>query len=148
MNINTQHFATQTNASYNSQIEKVTIETRKTRLEKLSPFIVSIVKNTIASYCQQLGKVMREFDVLVDFDEFEAPSVEEKTEVFTKQIAAGLTSRLQAIKSINQDLDEEQCKEILEQYFLEQERLMGNNSNMILDDELDKEEQEKVEEEE
>ena len=148
LSYNVQKFSVQTNASYNAQIEKATSQTRNSRLDKLTNFIIDIIKNSIYMYLSQVGRNMKDFKINIDYCEFETPSVEQKTEVFAKQVASGLCSRKYAIACINPDLEEDEVERIYQEYLQEQKdlaNLVDYGEEETFEDE--KEEQVNVDEE-
>jgi hypothetical protein len=98
-------------------------------------------------YCVQVGKEFKDFEIMIDYCEFETPSIEQKTDVFSKQVASGLCSRKYAMQCINPDLEEEKINEMYLEYLQEQKDL-ANLVDFGNEEDFEKEEQVEVEENE
>ena len=112
--INAQLISSQANTSYNSQIEKTTMNTRASIITCLSKSLNDLVYSTLYAIQSLNGVVItHDFEVSCDFSEFESPSFDEVSATCNSCVISGTMSKYTAIKRMNPTWSEEEVQEEL-----------------------------------
>ena len=113
--INAQLISSQANTSYNSQIEKTTMNTRASIITSLSKSLKKLVYSTLLATQSLTNNIISsDFEISIDFSEFESPSFDEVSATCNSCVTVGTMSKYTAIKRMNPTLTEKEIQEELE----------------------------------